>query len=139
LLAMKEGGEFVAGTKTLLWERDKLEMELKDLKTKWVEIRRAKVTKENRKLLRNELNADCADEFGKLDEGRRKLKDYLDGRKEQMLEEVEKLSKMTLDKENEAKMLENQVQELEVQLKSTEEEVIDKENELQALGGRRSG
>jgi hypothetical protein len=44
LAAMTEGQDFRAGTKSLLWERDRLELELRDLRAKWTDIHHTKVT-----------------------------------------------------------------------------------------------
>ena len=43
LSAMTESKEFRSGTRLLLWEKEKLTMELEDLQTKWTEIQQTKV------------------------------------------------------------------------------------------------
>ena len=43
LSAMTESKDFRSGTRTLLWEKDKLAMEYQDLQMKWTEIQQTKV------------------------------------------------------------------------------------------------
>ena len=40
---MTESKDFRSGTRTLLWEKDKLAMEYQDLQMKWTEIQQTKV------------------------------------------------------------------------------------------------
>ena len=44
LSAMTESKDFRSGTRTLLWEKDKLAMEYQDLQMKWTEIQQTKVS-----------------------------------------------------------------------------------------------
>ena len=41
---MTESKDFRSGTRTLLWEKDKLAMEYQDLQMKWTEIQQTKVS-----------------------------------------------------------------------------------------------
>ena len=49
LSAMTESKDFRSGTRTLLWEKDKLAMEYQDLQMKWTEIQQTKVRIQSKK------------------------------------------------------------------------------------------
>merc|ERR1712203_364752 len=119
LSAMTESKDFRSGTRTLLWEKDKLAMEYQDLQMKWTEIQQTKLTKESRHALQagEHINKPTlAQEYAILDKAATASETYLKDRLEHLDTLIEDIEKAAAQKDAENKMLQKEIEEIKTRI-----------------------
>ena len=112
LSAMTESKDFRSGTRSLLWEEEKLTLEYEDLQAKWTEIQQTKLPKESRHALQDEAYANrpsLTQEYSNLDKASRATEQYLKKKINEYDRINADLKAMTKAKHEENKKLEREV------------------------------
>ena len=112
LSAMTESKDFRSGTRSLLWEEEKLTLEYEDLQAKWTEIQQTKLPKESRHALQDEGYANrpsLTQEYSNLDKASRATEQYLKKKIHEYDQINADLKEMTKAKHEENKKLEREV------------------------------
>ena len=112
LSAMTESKDFRSGTRSLLWEEEKLTLEYEDLQAKWTEIQQTKLPKESRHALQAEAQAtrpSLTQEYSNLDKASRATEQYLKKKIHEYDQINDDLKEMTKAKHEENKKLEREV------------------------------
>ena len=109
---MTESKDFRSGTRSLLWEEEKLTLEYEDLQAKWTEIQQTKLPKESRHALQDEGYANrpsLTQEYSNLDKASRATEQYLKKKIHEYDQINADLKEMTKAKHEENKKLEREV------------------------------
>ena len=126
LSAMTESKDFRSGTRSLLWEEEKLTLEYEDLQAKWTEIQQTKLPKESRHALQAEAYANrpsLTQEYSNLDKASRATEQYLKKKINEYDQINADLKDMSKAKHEENKKLEREVFALQCMVERKRKEV----------------
>ena len=124
--AMTESKDFRSGTRSLLWEEEKLTLEYEDLQAKWTEIQQTKLHKESRHALQAEAHMNrpsLTQEYSNLDKASRVTEQYLKKKIKEYDQINSDLREMTKDKDEKNKKLEQEVAALELMVERKRKEI----------------
>lgn len=139
LNAMTESKDFRAGTRSLRWEKERLAMEIEDLKAKWTEIQQTKLSKESRQVLRSAASAagdrsnSVTGSYLQLDNSSKSANHYLNQRTYELDAKLAELVDKRQIKDSENLGLLEEVEQLEEEVKVQKKYVEEKEAKLAEL------